>query len=627
MSIDLDLSGQTGPAHFTFTWSFNLGSVQLTYDYLGGGSSISDVGRVIGTNDGDVIRLNSGLGGSFHVLGFSGGAGYDDLTTDGRAGNFDLTGVTGVESYHIGSGACIMPDSVFTNVAPSISNPAEREIYVELFRSSLVNSVRLDASTVSTGHNINLFMGYPLGATLGAGNDIISGYDIFSAFSGIEMIHGGAGIDTLYHTMGSNTYNGLLAGGPVPIGTVDGVEIYRFNDNAVDKYYFQDSNFVGITGNVIIASLGAMGGALSGSTLSASNALWLYGSVAQDALSGGAADDTFGFSTATLRSTDTVDGGAGHDQLLLTGAGAFSVAGVSGVEYYQLSSAGSVVLTDANFASVAGTLGVRLLAGGTVDASAVTAGHALMLIGSGAGDDLVGSAGDDVFSLLSGFGGGTSIAGGAGHDALLFQGGSSGSLAGISGVEFYDLSQGTANSVTIADTNVAGLAAFGMQAGNGGDRFDLAGLTDFGVMHYLFGGTGNDIFVGSGGVDVMVSGGGNDSFTGGAGGDAFALSVTGTTTIADFVSGTDQLVFSDALFDLGASEGAAAAFDRLDPSAFSAASDGSFTTTAQRFSYDSATHELIYAEHGSASLAGEFHTIATLTSGASVIANDLFFTH
>ena len=454
------------------------------YSYAGGSASVSnDVRGTIGSNWGDDITFSLGFYTElFRLASFSGGSGYDRVSIVGN-GAADLADVTGVEAFDLlGVGHTTMPDSVFAGIAPSASDLSLREISVTMSMGSSKGFPVLDASAVAAGHNINLKLSYPMNVTLGAGDDVISGSDIFN----YRRIHGGLGVDTLYHTEVTDSYYGYF-GTPQQSSNVDGVGIYRFSDSSGEHYSFSDDNFAGITGNVIIASLGAMGGTLSGSTLSASNALWLYGSAAQDALSGGAADDMFGFSAATLGSSDAVAGGAGHDQLLLlAGVGAFAIGGVSGVEYYQLSGAGSVALTDANFASVTGALGVRLLAGGTVDASAVMAGHALMVIGGGTGDHLIGCAGDDIFSLLGGPSGGTTVVGGGGNDLVLFPSGASGGLAGLSGVEFYDLSQGTANSVTIADTNVAGLAAFGMQAGNGGDRFDLAGLTDFGVMHYLF---------------------------------------------------------------------------------------------------------------------------------------------
>jgi Ca2+-binding RTX toxin-like protein len=624
MATDLDLSGQTGSATLSFSQGADSTKTRVNYSVSGAPTQfVSEVGNVAGTDYGDTITFNIGIGNSFHLASFAGGSGYDILTISGRGSPVDLAGMTGIERFNIGGGTASIPDSIFINIPAN--GAGEQSIYMQIYAGSIANPPRIDASSITAHHNFTFNMSYDFfSITSGAGDDLFIGNRFWSSAS--SMIHGGLGYDIVYVTDNISSYNGSL-GFPAPINNFDGMETYWFDD--LKAYYFKlaDNNFVGITGNIIVGELGAKGGALDGSLLSASNAVWLYGSAAADALAGGAGNDAFWFTSGTLGANDTVVGGAGSDQLMLLGAGTFDVSQVSGIEYYQASGTTSITLADSNFTGVAGTLAVNALTGGTVNASAVGASHSVMLIGSGTEDHLIGGSGSDVFSFTGAFASGSTVVGGAGADGLLLLGGASGSLAGISGVENYVLGSAGSNSVSLNDSNVAGLASFGIQAGASGDSIDASAITDLNAKLYLLGSAGDDTMTGGAGADVLVSGGGHDILAGGAGADAFGLSADAIATIQDFLSGTDALVFSDAQFDLGANEGTGATvgFDRLDPSAFSTTNDGTFTNAGQRFAYNAASHELLYAAHGSASLPAETHVVAELIGVASLDSHGFFF--
>ena len=277
-----------------------------------------------------------------------------------------------------------------------------------------------------------------------------------------------------------------------------------------------------------------------------------------------------------------------------------------------------------------GVIGLALGAqGGELDGSAVSASNALWLIGSASSDLLKGGAGDDVFQFTSAnqLSAADTVIGGAGHDDLLVSSPGTIDASGVSGVEFYTLTGGGSNSLALADSNVAGMPVFGVQAGSGGDLIDASAVTSTATQLYLFGGAGNDTIRGGAEPDVIVSGGGNDTLSGGGGADLFAPSASGLSTILDFQSGTDRLFLSKAQFDLGASEGSTSSFDRLDPTAFSGANDGSFSTAQQRFSFDAANHQLLYAPNGSSSSPGAIHAIAVLNGVSSISPQDLFYGH
>lgn len=508
----LDLSGSPSAASFTFRQASSGSGTQVTYSVGGGvNQTLASIDDVFGTNNGDTIRLELGLGNFFHLPSFTGGSGNDTVILSGR-GSYDLCGITGVESYRLGNTAT-MPDSVFTGVA-------DGRISVELFVSSLASLPSFDFSGVATGHNVNVTMSsiIAIPITGGAGDDVFIGSLLQTGgATGLQVLHGGLGRDAAIITTNGSEYGGNAS--PAALANIDGIEYFEFAGAHATHNTITTAQFVGVTGGMIGAALSPNGGTLDGSSLSSAEALWLIGSAAADTLKGGAADDVFQFAAANLTGADTVRGGAGHDALLMSTSGTVVASGVSEVEFYQLMSGGS-------------------------------------------------------------------------------------------------------NSLTLTNANVAGLAAFGGQAGSSGDTIDASLVTSTSTQIYLFGASGNDTLNGSSGNDVLVSNGGNDWLRGEAGVDLFSLSTTGISTIDDFQSGVDTLFFSNALFDLGDSEGSASTYDRLATSAFSTAGDGSFSSPDQRFSFNTTTHELFYAPQGSSSASGTVHVIATLSS---VVAGDLFY--
>jgi hypothetical protein len=93
--------------------------------------------------------------------------------------------------------------------------------------------------------------------------------------------------------------------------------------------------------------------------------------------------------------------------------------------------------------------------------------------------------------------------------------------------------------------------------------------------------------------------------------------------IGDFgASPTDELVFSNAGFGLRLA-GATRTPKPLPSSVFVADATGSFTTTAQRFAYDTTTGQLFYDAHGSASPASR-QLVVTLAGRPHLAAVDLF---
>ena len=142
------------------------------------------------------------------------------------------------------------------------------------------------------------------------------------------------------------------------------------------------------------------------------------------------------------------------------------------------------------------------------------------------------------------------------------------------------------------------------------------------------------VFVAPAGPVLLVGGAGSDLFyavgdttmTGEAGANEFAFSAPGTNTITDFAaSKSNEIVFDASSFALGQSN-ATLAPEALPASLFAANGTGAFTTTAERFVYDTANGKLFYSAAGTTAteqlvvtLAGS--PIPTLT------ASSLFFTN
>ena len=135
------------------------------------------------------------------------------------------------------------------------------------------------------------------------------------------------------------------------------------------------------------------------------------------------------------------------------------------------------------------------------------------------------------------------------------------------------------------------------------------------------------VMVGGAGADTLIAGP-HAAMTGGGGADLFELTTPGsatvpdTNTIADFTHASDRIALSNARFGLGLA-GASTTPQALPVSLFSPQSNGSFTTAAQRFAYNSTSGALSYDADGSG--AGASRLIATLTTHPTLAITDLFF--
>ena len=318
------------------------------------------------------------------------------------------------------------------------------------------------------------------------------------------------------------------------------------------------------------------------------------------------------------------------------------IAGAQGATF-TLSAAeiGKAISVKASYTDAMGTA-ESMESAATAKVVAVTG---LSVSGTSGADSIVGDAGNDTLSgqggndTITGFAGDDVINGGAGTDRLdggdgsdiyvvalasdhlageFFDSGALGSdevrfsatkaatltlYAADVGVERVVIGTGTASSAvstgtTALNVNASAVANALSITGNAGAN----SLTGTAFNDVLAGGAGADSLLGGAGADILYGGNGNDVLTGGSGADRFVFDVapnasTNKDTLTDFVSGTDALQFSLAVFTkLGGVPGG------LAPAQFWSASGATSGHDADdRFVYNTKTGAMYYDADGNGS--------------------------
>jgi serralysin len=130
-----------------------------------------------------------------------------------------------------------------------------------------------------------------------------------------------------------------------------------------------------------------------------------------------------------------------------------------------------------------------------------------------------------------------------------------------------------------------------------------------------------EILTGRAGADTLWGAGGADTLWGGGGTDRFIFRETGTANadrVSDWASGSDKLALDDAAMS---ALGATGNFSAGDARFAAGAGFISGRDASDRVIYNTSTGSLYYDADGSG--AGASQLIATVQSGASVVATDI----
>ena len=226
----------------------------------------------------------------------------------------------------------------------------------------------------------------------------------------------------------------------------------------------------------------------------------LAGSRGSDSLLGGAGDDVARLNVRHS-GTDSIDLGAGMDQLVVTGTAGTQVR----LEFTSAEVGNGSAMDGGMLATQDGGLAVRLTlerANGSLTANTHRVDDEGIRFVSADGGTF------DVRDLVSG---------------------------AQRGDQFAVVTLGTSASDSVNESAATG--AVYVNAGQGDDEIRGSKYSDF-----LVGGAGSDWIWGGAGADTILGGGGNDWMTGGGGADVFLFTGNdGMDTILDFKSGVDKI--------------------------------------------------------------------------------------
>ena len=617
------------------TWTLAANVENLT---LSGSSAISGTGN----GDANVITGNSGV----NVLT---GLGGND-TLNGGSGADTMIGGLGDDSYLVDNSG-----DVVTELAAQGTDLVTAAVTWTL--SANFENLTLSGSSAINGTgngNVNVLIGN-------------SGANTLTAFGGNDTLNGGSGNDRMVGGLGDDTYVVDSSGDVVTELAGEGTDTvlttlgsYTLAGNAENLTFTNASAHSGtgntlanvITGNAGNDTLNGGGGAdtLIGGLGNDSYVVDNAADVVTEAAGQGtdlvtAAVNyaiTANIENLTLSGTAAISGtgnghanvltgnsganvltGLGGDDRLNGGAGSDTLVGGLGDDTYVVDSSGDVVTelagegTDtaqttlsrltlaANVENLTFTNGSTHSGTGNALANVMTGGSGSDTLNGGAdADTLIGGLGNDTY-VVDNAGDVTTEAAGAGTDAV---------SAGLS----WTL------SANIENLTLTGTAAIG-GTGNSLDN-SLTGNTGANALagldgnDTLSGGLGNDTLLGGIGTDRLTGGNGNDTLNGGAGADTFVFETaanasTNFDTVQDFVSGTDKLAFSRAVFNGFAAVGAMSTDAFWSGAGVNAAHD-----STDRLIYNTTTGVLWYDRDGTGSSAAV--QVATLTGTPTLVFSD-----
>ena len=499
----------------------------------GGGDDIVD-GSAVSNAVGLVFQAGAGndtlKGGSGNDIFFIAPA---DLNS-----NDTFVGGSGVDTIWFTAGG-VVPASAFTNasgieavVLGGAGNTVTLSNHLvggsdngQFVVTSLGGNNTVDASGVTSTNAIIFNAGSGIDTLKGGAADDAFLFSAVSDLTSADVVIGGAGIDTIWLNGAGTVTAGAFAG-------VSGLEALVLSSGG---------NNVTLTNGLIAGSsngtfaIGDRGGndVVDASGVTNNTPILFFAEGGNDTFIGGNGGDAFVFASANLTSGDTLQGGAGTDNLfILTGGtlGASAFTHVSGIEALVLYGTDTnVTLTDA---AVSGTsIGVFNVADGVgndvIDASA-SVNTPIAFYAQTGNDTFRGGSGSDGFIIsAANLTAGDTMVGGAGFDVLSIT--SNGTVtaannAGVSQIEAVQLLAGGEFDLanTLSTTALTGVGSAAV------DTFDGTLVTNYKLT--LIGNGGADTLIGGSQDDtIIVPDGSFASLDGRGGNDTVVLTTTGQT--------------------------------------------------------------------------------------------------
>jgi Ca2+-binding RTX toxin-like protein len=617
----VDVADYTGETN-TITANLTSGAVTGTgigtddlsgFEVFKAGSS-DDV--ITGSANADTIFGNNGADTLIGTAGgdtFDGGAGMDRFIAHNATGNDTFIGDAGVDTADYSSDADdLVVDFSGTDSVTGTGIGTDRLNGVEVVNLGSGDDTFINGGgddTISAGGGVdvadytgetnaitaNLTSGAVTGT--GIGTDDLSGFEVFKAGSGDDVITGSANADTIFGNNGADTLIGTAGGDIFNAGVGDdrfighsgtgndtftgftGIDTADYSADSDDLVVdFSGTNSVTGTGigtdilnAVEVVKTGSGDDELTGSTgndtfFGGAGADTFHGTSGADILNGEGGNDVFDGADAGGNDTfiggggvNTADYSADSNDLTVDFSGADSVTG-TGIGADKLDGVAVVNLGTGNDTFINGASNDTISAGAGQDVADYDAETADMTYNLSTG--AVTGAGTDELSgfevYLSGSGDDTFIV----HDVA-----ANNTLNGGGGVDTADYSS-DANDLTVDLSGTDSVTGTGIgtdilssieviKTGAGND--ELTGSTG---NDTFFGGAGADTFHGTGGADILNGEGGADIFNGAdaAGNDTFIGG--GGVNTADYSADSNDLTvdFSGADSVTGTGIGA----DKLD---------------------------------------------------------------
>ncbi len=476
------------------------------------------------------------------------------------------------------------------------------------------SGINLDGSALSTLSSLRIVGG--------SGGDVLrggEGADYFWASAGSDSLYGGGGNDVFEFSSASLLLTTYVEGG-------SGFDVIRLlgggsvtdsgfaNKQNIEQVILSDAAWNITIGNSAASAFNGLvnidGSYMAtGLTLDASGLnngrLYVKGSVGADSIIGGSGNDTiigsggadtlkggngddlFQFVAHTQLETSALSGGAGFDQVEITGDnfGGGNLSLSTGLEQLVLSKVGGplfATFTDADAAAFTDGL-IRLSAPGStylgVGAFGMTGSNALYIYGSTGANEIYGSAGGDTLKAAVGMGSSNTFYGYAGNDTVRFDNGANATVTGAalanaflyggtgidtislgslittitdasfkatnSGWEILQLDGAGTLTVTLGFNAMATFGSGPTIIAPNATQLILTNTTNVGMT---LTGTGYaDSITGGSGDDIIIGNGGGDTLKGGAGFDTFRFTdgnQLANTALVDGGAGEDYMVFA-----------------------------------------------------------------------------------